>query len=232
MRLTGAIGVPFSPAISLISHLDYTIGGYAIDSKAGVFPQRGEQPVRRPHHCDRRYAPWQMFSQQCCAAQKRLGSADLTWARLDTLVGASIAVRVARAMMFVGNDGFEYKILFQGPAQLALALVPITGNFVRDGVLLLMINAQAFGTTEISLAGAWASELMHGYHVLALAAVLDKLHGWSAGSSGQHSCCVPSERSLIKKCNRNWSAVDRPSSIHEMFTYAGDRAQHHGSYPS
>ena len=78
------------------------------------------------------------------------------------------------------NDGFEYKILFQGPAQLALALVPITGNFVRDAVLLLMINAQALGTTEISLAAAWASDLMHRYHVLALAAVLDKLHEWSA----------------------------------------------------
>ena len=95
-------------------------------------------------------------------------------------MGAIIAIRVARAMMFAGNDGFEYKILFQGPAQLALALVPITGNFVRDGVLLLMINAQAFGTTEISLAAAWASDLMHGYHVLALAAVVDKLHEWSA----------------------------------------------------
>ena len=33
-------------------------------------------------------APWQLFFQQSCVAEKRLRFADLKWARLDTLIGA------------------------------------------------------------------------------------------------------------------------------------------------
>ena len=101
-------------------------------------------------------APWQLFFQQSCVAEKRLRFADLKWARLDTLIGATFTVCVAGAMMLVGNYGFEHRIAFQDPAQLALALCPIAGNFVRNGVLLLMVNAAVLGTTAISLASAWA----------------------------------------------------------------------------
>src|ERR1700727_1819458 len=91
-------------------------------------------------------APWQLFFQQSCVAEKRLRFADLKWARLDTLIGATFTVLVAGAMMLVGNYGFEHRILFQDPAQLARALGPIAGNFVRNGVLLLMVNAAVLGT--------------------------------------------------------------------------------------
>ena len=101
-------------------------------------------------------APWQLFFQQSCVAEKRLRFADLKWARLDTLIGATFTVLVAGAMMLVGNYGFEHRIPFQDPAQVAVALGPITGNFVRNGVLLLMVNAAVLGTTAISLASAWA----------------------------------------------------------------------------
>ena len=33
-------------------------------------------------------APWQLFFQQSCVAEKRLRFADLNWARVDTLIGA------------------------------------------------------------------------------------------------------------------------------------------------
>src|SRR5260370_32597531 len=92
-------------------------------------------------------APWQLFFQRSCAAEKRLRFADLKWARLDTLIGAIFTVCVAGAMMLVGNYGFEHKVAFQDPAQLAIALGPIAGNFVRNGVLLLMVNAAVLGTT-------------------------------------------------------------------------------------
>ena len=108
-------------------------------------------------------APWQLFFQQSCVAEKRLRFADLKWARLDTLVGATFTVLVAGAMMLVGNYGFEHRIPFQDPAQVAVALGPIAGNFVRNGVLLLMVNAAVLGTTAISLASAWAYGEVKGW---------------------------------------------------------------------
>ncbi|HTF70027.1 MAG TPA: Nramp family divalent metal transporter [Edaphobacter sp.] len=108
-------------------------------------------------------APWQLFFQQSCVAEKRLRFADLKWARLDTLIGATFTVCVAGAMMLVGNYGFEHKVAFQDPAQLALALGPTAGNFVRNGVLLLMVNAAVLGTTAISLASAWAYGEVKGW---------------------------------------------------------------------
>ena len=33
------------------------------------------------------FAPWQLFFQQSCVADKRLRLSDLRWARLDTFVG-------------------------------------------------------------------------------------------------------------------------------------------------
>jgi Mn2+/Fe2+ NRAMP family transporter len=53
-------------------------------------------------------APWQLFFQQSCVAEKRLRFSDLKSARLDTLVGAIFTVCVAGAMMLVGNYGYEH----------------------------------------------------------------------------------------------------------------------------
>jgi Mn2+/Fe2+ NRAMP family transporter len=108
-------------------------------------------------------APWQLFFQQSCVAEKRLRFADLKWARLDTLLGATFTVLVAGAMMIVGNFGREHGVIFQDPAQMAKALVPFAGHFVRNGVLLLMVNASVLGTTAISLASAWAYGEVRGW---------------------------------------------------------------------
>ena len=108
-------------------------------------------------------APWQLFFQQSCVAEKRLRFADLKWARLDTLIGSVFTVCVAGAMMLVGNFGYQHKIPFDDPAQLALALGPVAGHFIRNGVLLLMVNAAVLGTTAISLASAWAYGEVKGW---------------------------------------------------------------------
>jgi Mn2+/Fe2+ NRAMP family transporter len=108
-------------------------------------------------------APWQLFFQQSCVAEKRLRFADLKWARLDTLLGATFTVCVAGAMMLVGNYGREHGIVFADPAQMARALVPFGGTFMRNGVLLLMVNAAVLGTTAISLASAWAYGEVRGW---------------------------------------------------------------------
>jgi Mn2+/Fe2+ NRAMP family transporter len=108
-------------------------------------------------------APWQLFFQQSCVAEKRLRFADLKWARLDTLVGATFTVLVAGAMMLVGNYGYQHRIAFQDPAQFAGAILPTAGHFARNGILLLMVNAAVLGTTAISLASAWAYGEVRGW---------------------------------------------------------------------
>lgn len=112
-------------------------------------------------------APWQLFFQQSCVAEKRLRFTDLKWARLDTALGATFTVAVAGAMMLVGDYALRHGLPFDDPAQLAVALGAQVGNFVRNGVLLLMVNAAVLGTTAISLASAWAyGEVMGWPHSL------------------------------------------------------------------
>jgi Mn2+/Fe2+ NRAMP family transporter len=105
-------------------------------------------------------APWQLFFQQSCVAEKRLRFADLKWARLDTLIGACFTVLVAGAMMLTGAFAYSHHIAFTDPAQLAKAIALIlphrSGVFIHHALLLLMVNAAVLGTTAISLASAWA----------------------------------------------------------------------------
>jgi Mn2+/Fe2+ NRAMP family transporter len=112
-------------------------------------------------------APWQLFFQQSCVAEKRLRFADLKWARLDTMLGAIFTMLVAGAMMLVGAWGFHHHLAFEDPAQLADALLPFGGELMRRGILLLMINASVLGATAISLASSWAyGEVMGWPHSL------------------------------------------------------------------
>jgi Mn2+/Fe2+ NRAMP family transporter len=108
-------------------------------------------------------APWQLFFQQSCVAEKRLRFSDLKWARLDTLLGAVFTVAVAGAMIIVGDYGLRHGLHFEDPAQLAVALAPVAGSLVRNAILLLMINAAVLGTTAISLASAWAYGEVQGW---------------------------------------------------------------------
>ena len=105
-------------------------------------------------------APWQLFFQQSCVAEKRLRFADLKWARLDTLIGACFTVLVAGAMMLTGAFAHDHHIPFTDPAQLAQSIAAIlphrSGIFIHHALLLLMVNAAVLGTTAISLASAWA----------------------------------------------------------------------------
>jgi Mn2+/Fe2+ NRAMP family transporter len=101
-------------------------------------------------------APWQLFFQQSCVADKRLRFSDLKWARLDTLLGAVFTIVVAGCMVIVGNASKIHGIAFLDPAQMAVALRPFTGIGVQTAILLLMLNAAVLGTTAISLSSAWA----------------------------------------------------------------------------
>jgi Mn2+/Fe2+ NRAMP family transporter len=108
-------------------------------------------------------APWQLFFQQSCVADKRLRFSDLGWARLDTFIGAVFTILVAGAMMLVGNAGFQRRWDFTDPAQMAVLLGAVFGPMVKNAVLLLMINAAVLGTTAISLSSAWAYGEVRGW---------------------------------------------------------------------
>jgi Mn2+/Fe2+ NRAMP family transporter len=108
-------------------------------------------------------ASWQLFFQQSCIADKRLRFADLKWARLDTLAGAVFTIVVAACMMIAGNAAKMHGIHFDDPAQMANALHLISGEGIRLGILLLMINAAVLGTTAISLSSAWAYGEVKGW---------------------------------------------------------------------
>jgi len=108
-------------------------------------------------------APWQLFFQQSCVADKRLRFSDLKWARLDTLIGACFTIVVAACMMLAGNASRANGLHFTDPAQLAADLGAVAGPAVRAGILLLMINAAVLGTTAISLSSAWAYGEVRGW---------------------------------------------------------------------
>jgi len=58
--------------------------------------------------------------------------------------------------MLAGNAAFLRHWSFTDPAQMAVQLGSVLGPFVKNAILLLMINAAVLGTTTISLSSAWA----------------------------------------------------------------------------
>jgi Mn2+/Fe2+ NRAMP family transporter len=112
-------------------------------------------------------APWQLFFQQSCIADKRLRFADLGAARLDTFIGAVAVVAFAGCMMLVGDALHRAGGSYQDPAQMAEALGDTLGWAGTKLILLLMCNAAVLGATAISLSSAWAwGEAMGGRSTL------------------------------------------------------------------
>lgn len=108
-------------------------------------------------------APWQLFFQQSCIADKRLRFADLKPARIDTFLGATCTIVIAGCMMVAGDYSTQMGIQFEDPAQMAVALAPVAGDFFKNAILLLMCNAAVLGATTISLSSAWAYGEVKGW---------------------------------------------------------------------
>jgi NRAMP (natural resistance-associated macrophage protein)-like metal ion transporter len=108
-------------------------------------------------------APWQLFFQQSCVADKKLRFKDLKFARLDTFIGACFTVIVGGGMMIVGYVMFSHHLNYEDPAQMAMSIAPIMGNVVKNGVLLLFVNAAVLGATAVSLSSAWAYSEVRGW---------------------------------------------------------------------
>jgi Mn2+/Fe2+ NRAMP family transporter len=137
-------------------------------------------------------APWQLFFQQSCIADKRLRFADLKWARWDTFIGATFTIIVAACMMMTGTAALRHGLAFSDPAQMAVDLGRIFGPWFRRGVLLLMINAAALGTTAISLSGAWAYGEVKGWPHSLQKSIKD-----APGFYGVYVLCVAAAAGLV-----------------------------------
>ncbi len=108
-------------------------------------------------------APWQLFFQQSCIADKRLRFSDVGAARLDTFLGACVTVTAAGCMMIAGASSLKHGFAFTDPAQMAMDIGGYMGAGVRTAILLMMINAAVLGTTAISLSSAWAYGEVRGW---------------------------------------------------------------------
>ena len=137
-------------------------------------------------------APWQLFFQQSCVADKRLRFSDLKWARLDTLIGAVFTVLVAGCMMLAGNAALVRGLSFTDPARMAADLGRALGPFFKNALLLLMINAAVLGTTAISLSSAWAYGEVRGW-----SHSLQKSVREAPGFYGVYALCVAAAAGLV-----------------------------------
>jgi len=108
-------------------------------------------------------APWQLFFQQSCVADKKLRFKDLNASRWDTLIGAVFTVVVAGGMMLAGAWLFRRHLPYTDPAQMAMAMGPRLGPAVKSALLMLMVNASILGTTAVSLSSAWAWAEVKGW---------------------------------------------------------------------
>jgi len=102
--------------------------------------------------------PWMIFYQQSATVDKKLRTADLNHARVDTAIGAvftqliMIAVVVTcAATLFVHHQSVT------DAAHAALALVPLTGSrFAGIAFGAGLLGAALLGALVVSLASAWA----------------------------------------------------------------------------
>jgi Mn2+/Fe2+ NRAMP family transporter len=137
-------------------------------------------------------APWQLFFQQSCVADKRLRFADLKLARLDTLLGAVAVVAFAACMLLVGDALHRNGTAYEDPAQMADALTPLIGHAGRTLILLLMCNAALLGATAISLSSAWAWGEVMGWRNTLEARISEAPHFYAA-----YALCVAAAAGIV-----------------------------------
>lgn len=137
-------------------------------------------------------APWQLFFQQSCVADKKLRFADLKWARLDTFLGAILTVTVAGCMMLVGDKAFRLHLGFSNPAQMAVQLGHHISPMFHSIFLMLMIDASILGATAISLSSSWAYGESKGW-----VHSLERKVSEAPGFYGVYLICVAAAAGLV-----------------------------------
>ncbi|MDQ2908178.1 MAG: divalent metal cation transporter, partial [Candidatus Eremiobacteraeota bacterium] len=101
--------------------------------------------------------PWMVFYQQSAVVDKGLRLPDLSFARIDTAIGAvaTQAIMIAIIVM-TGATLYVHHISVDDAAHAALALVPLTGRFAGIAFGAALIGASMLGALVVSLATAWS----------------------------------------------------------------------------
>ena len=137
-------------------------------------------------------APWQLFFQQSCVADKKLRFSDLKWARLDTFLGACLTVIVAGCMMLVGDKAFRMHLGFSDPAQMAVQVGHHISPMFHTVFLMLMVDASVLGATAISLSSSWAYGESKGW-----THSLERKVSEAPGFYGVYLACVAAAAGLV-----------------------------------
>jgi Mn2+/Fe2+ NRAMP family transporter len=106
-------------------------------------------------------APWMVFFQQSAVVDKGLQEKDITWSKLDTLIGSTMTVVVAIFVIIVCGTVL-HGIDIQSAAQASVKLMGINkyvGTFVAIG----LFDAGFLGAICISLASSWAFGEVFGW---------------------------------------------------------------------
>jgi NRAMP (natural resistance-associated macrophage protein)-like metal ion transporter len=101
--------------------------------------------------------PWMIFYQQSATVDKGLKLRDLSFARVDTIIG-SVFTQVIMAAVIVTTAAtlFVRHIPVTDAAHAALALEPLVGRFAGVTFGVGLIGASMLGAFVVSLATAWA----------------------------------------------------------------------------
>ncbi|HLI97102.1 MAG TPA: divalent metal cation transporter [Candidatus Baltobacteraceae bacterium] len=101
--------------------------------------------------------PWMIFYQQSATVDKGLKLRDLTFARVDTAIGA-VATQIIMIAIVITTAATLYvrHLQVSDAAQAALALEPLLGRFAGVTFGAALIGASLLGAFVVSLATAWA----------------------------------------------------------------------------
>ncbi len=106
-------------------------------------------------------APWMIFFQQSAVVDKEMKEKDMTWAKIDTAIGAFFTVLVAIFCIIVTGtllQGVNIESAAQA-AQMLMGINPYIGTFLAIG----LFNAGFLGAICISLASSWAFGEVFGW---------------------------------------------------------------------
>ena len=101
--------------------------------------------------------PWMIFYQQSSTVDKKLTVADLSFARIDTALGAVLTQVIMIAIVITtAATLFVHHIQVSDAAHAALALAPFAGRFALATFGAGLVGAALLGAFVVSLATAWA----------------------------------------------------------------------------
>jgi Mn2+/Fe2+ NRAMP family transporter len=136
--------------------------------------------------------PWMIFYQQSATVDKGLQLRDLTFARVDTALGAIFTQAIMCAVIITtAATLFVHHIPITDAAHAAIALQPLVGHLAGVTFGVALIGASMLGAFVVSLATAWAFGEAFGWR----ASLNDNLR--SKRFTGLYIACVLAAAAVV-----------------------------------